>query len=116
MLYQGVVIRRKFTVLAVLLVTLILKSFTASAANVTLAWDASPDPSVTGYRVYYGGASGTYTNSLQVGNVTTTTVSNLLLGATYYFAATAYDSAGTESDFSNERPTCRSRRRISRPP
>jgi fibronectin type 3 domain-containing protein len=102
MLYQGVVVRRKFAVQAVLLVTVFLKSFTAFAANVTLAWDASPDPSVTGYRVYYGGASGVYTNSLQVGNVTTATVSNLVLGATYYFAATARDNAGTESDFSNE--------------
>ena len=41
-----------------------------AAGSVTLAWDASPDASATGYRVYYGGASGVYTNSATVGNVT----------------------------------------------
>ena len=30
------------------------------------------------------------------------TISNLIVGATYYFAATAYDSANLESDYSNE--------------
>jgi hypothetical protein len=29
-----------------------------AAGNVTLAWDASQDASVTGYRIYYGAASG----------------------------------------------------------
>jgi hypothetical protein len=102
MSYQGVVVRGKFAVQVVLLVILCLKSASALAANVTLAWDASPDPTVTGYRVFYGGASGSYTNSIQVGNVTTATISNLVLGATYYFAATARDAANIESDFSNE--------------
>lgn len=70
--------------------------------SVTLAWDASPDPSVTGYRVYFGVRSGTYTNSAAVGKVLTATLTNLTAGVTYYFAATAYDSSGTESTFSNE--------------
>jgi len=73
-----------------------------AAGSVVLAWDASPDASVTGYRVYYGRASGTYTNSAAVGNVTTTTISNLADGATYYFAAVAFDASGAESEFSNE--------------
>jgi hypothetical protein len=73
-----------------------------AVGNVTLAWDASTDPSVTGYRVYYGVAAATYTNSAAVGNVTSATFANLTDGVTYYFAATAYDAQGTESPFSNE--------------
>ncbi len=74
----------------------------APAADVTLAWDASPDTTVVGYRVYYGSVSGNYTNFIQVGNVTTATVTNLRAGNRYYFAATANDSDDLESPFSNE--------------
>ncbi len=70
--------------------------------SVTLAWDSSTDPNVTGYKIYYGVASRVYTNTVDVGTATTVTVSNLLEGATYYFAATAYNSVGLESDFSAE--------------
>jgi hypothetical protein len=73
-----------------------------AVGSVTLAWDASPDVSVTGYRIYYGPASGVYTNSATVGNVTTATMNGLADGATYFFAATAYNAGGDESLFSNE--------------
>lgn len=82
--------------------TVIQQISSFAVGSVTLAWDASPDATVTGYRVYYGGASGNYTNSAAVGNVTTATFANLVDGGTYYFAAVAYDSTGTESPFSNE--------------
>jgi hypothetical protein len=72
------------------------------SATVTLAWDPSADTDVVGYRVYYGPASAAYTNSVTLGNITTATISNLVEGSTYYFAATAYDAIGLESDFSNE--------------
>jgi hypothetical protein len=70
--------------------------------SVTLAWDRSPDSSVTGYRIYYGTASGSYSNNLAVGNVTKCTVPGLGNGVRYFFAATAYDANGVESRFSNE--------------
>ena len=69
--------------------------------SVTLAWDASTDPNVAGYNIYYGGASGTYTNKIDAEGDTTATVSGLTVGATYYFAATTY-SADAESLFSCE--------------
>jgi hypothetical protein len=74
----------------------------AAARDLTLSWNPSADPTVKGYHLYYGTSSGHYTNQITVGNVTTATVSNLAAGVTYYFSATAFDSAGTESDFSNE--------------
>lgn len=70
--------------------------------SVTLAWPASTDPSVVGYKIYYGTASGVYTNALNVGLATSATVSNLTAGTRYYFAATAYNASGVESPYSNE--------------
>jgi hypothetical protein len=70
--------------------------------SVTLAWDASPDPTVVGYDVYYGVASGTYTNMINVGDVTSATIGGLVIGVTYYFAATTYDASGSESGYSGE--------------
>jgi len=67
-----------------------------------LAWDPSPDPQVVGYRIYYGATSGNYTNSAPVGLVTSATLTGLAVGTKYYFAATAFDNTGGESDFSNE--------------
>jgi hypothetical protein len=73
-----------------------------AADSVTLAWDPSVSTNVAGYRVYYGVASGNYTNSVTVGSATNATVSGLAGATTYYFAATAYDVNGLESDFSSE--------------
>ena len=70
--------------------------------GVALAWGASPTPGITGYRVYYGAASGNYSNSVVVGNATTNMVPGLVSGVTYFFAVTAYNASGLEGTFSNE--------------
>jgi hypothetical protein len=72
------------------------------AAEVTLAWDPNPEPSVQGYRVYYGKASGFYTNVLDVGNRTDCVIPGLEAGTTYFLACTAYSATGDESNFSGE--------------
>jgi PKD repeat protein len=88
-------------VLAILLLLII--AVRAHAGQATLAWDASTDPKVTGYKLYYGTASRTYSPTpISVGMVTSYTVSNLTEGARYYFAVTAHDSRGAQSAFSNE--------------
>jgi hypothetical protein len=71
-------------------------------ANVTLAWSPSSDPIVAGFNIYYGGASGVYTNKTSVGMVTSLMIPNLVIGATYYFAETTYSAAGAESALSGE--------------
>lgn len=77
--------------------------------SVTLAWDPNPETDLAGYIIYYGSANRNYTNAVNVGNITTNTVSGLVDGVTYYFAVTAYNTNGLESNFSNEvsysRPT-----------
>jgi hypothetical protein len=74
---------------------------TLSAADVSLAWDASTSANISGYKVYVGTASGTYGTSFTIGNQTTYTVTGLTAGK-YYFAIKAFNTSGTESAYSNE--------------
>ncbi len=67
----------------------------------TLSWtpptqntDGSPLTDLTGYKIYYGTTSGTYTKTIPVGvNLTTYIVENLSNATTYYFVITAVNSA-----------------------
>lgn len=70
--------------------------------SITLAWDPSTGPNVSGYNVYYGTASGSYSKTISSGMATNATITDLTAGVTYYFAATAVDTAGLESAYSNE--------------
>ena len=74
----------------------------AQTSSVKLAWNPSAGPQLAGYRIYDGVSSHTYTNIVQVGNVTNATISGLTVGVTYFFSVTAYDTSGLESPFSNE--------------
>src|SRR5437773_99849 len=71
-----------------------------------LAWDAVTVPSLSGYRVYFGTAPGTYLQpvgqGISVGNVAGYTVTGLAGGTRYYFAVTDFDTLGNESSYSNE--------------
>jgi hypothetical protein len=70
--------------------------------QVTLGWSANPDPAVAGYFLYYGTASGVYTNKTDAGTNTWLSVSGLVAGSTYFFTATSYTAAGTESTYGPE--------------
>jgi Fibronectin type III domain len=75
-------------------------------ATATLVWSDSSGASIAGYRVYHGVASGTYLQSkgsgANVGRVATHVVSGLAAGQQYFFAVTAFDAQGNESDYSAE--------------
>jgi hypothetical protein len=73
----------------------------AWGAGVTFAWTPNTDI-VAGYKIHYGPASRTYNQLFDARNVTSGTVSNLVPGTRYFFALTAYNSQGLESDYSNE--------------
>src|ERR1035441_5835723 len=73
-----------------------------AAQSVVLAWMTSPSTNVVGYNIYYETACGDYNSEINVGNTNSATVTGLLDGTTYCFAATAVDSSGVESPFSNE--------------
>jgi hypothetical protein len=79
---------------------LLLSSF---ADTVVLEWMPSPSTNLCGYYLYTGTESHFYTHRTPVEpTATTTTVSNLVEGTTYYFALTSYDENNLESEFSNE--------------
>jgi hypothetical protein len=73
-----------------------------STFSVTLDWDASTSTDIAGYNVYYGAASGSYTQMVSVGKATQTTITGLTAVTTYFFAVTASDSVGLESSYSDE--------------
>lgn len=87
--------------ISLLLALCILPLTAAYAADVTLAWDPNTEPGIAGYKIYWGLSSGNYTGSQDIGNNTSVTITGLDEGKTYYFAATAYNGDGVESDFSS---------------
>lgn len=68
----------------------------------TLTWDAVTAENLSGYKIYFGTASGEYTQSVSVGNDTSYTLDGLSNQTTYYMAVTAFDTSGSESAYSNE--------------
>ncbi len=71
----------------------------AGNGNATLNWTAVSG--ATGYVIKDGTASGNYSNQLSVGNVTSSTVTGLTNGTTYYFVVTAINGSQTSLN-SNE--------------
>lgn len=103
------------TVIIILSFLLVLFSLSRGAfgdgttGEATLSWtmpttnvDDTPLTDLAGVKLYYGVASGTYTTVIDATLVTTYAVTNLTVGTTYYFVATAYDTSGNESSYSNE--------------
>ena len=77
------------------------------AGSITLKWNPNTNQDHASYKIYYGTTSrkktcppGGYSNSLNVGNVTTYTLDNLLNNKIYYFSLTAIDTSNNESCFS----------------
>jgi len=73
-------------------------------ANATVSWNANTEADLAGYRIYVGTKSGSYgvVGPFEVTNGTSFTVPNLPLGATYFFAVSAFDKSGNESAKSAE--------------
>lgn len=80
-----------------------------SLGSVSLSWtapteneDGSALTDLAGYRIYWGTASGEYTNSVSINNpgLTTYVVEDLAPGS-YEFVATSLNSSGMESVYSN---------------
>ncbi len=77
----------------------------AIADSVVLTWNPNTEEDLAGYKVYVGTTPAAYTDIIDVGHVTTYTISDLVPGETYYFALTAYDIYANESGYSPEMST-----------
>ncbi len=82
---------------------------TVANGRATLSWtaptentDGSALSNLSGYRIRYGTSAGSLTNTIVIDNASVTTyVVENLAPATWYFAVTAVNSSGTESNNSN---------------
>jgi hypothetical protein len=76
----------------------------AQSTEVTLGWDANTETDLAGYRLYSSAVSGTYSGTpiatIQAGTEEHTVT--LEPGGDVYFVATAFDTSGNESGYSNE--------------
>ena len=72
-----------------------------SADTVTATWDRNSESNIAGYILSYGTQSGTYSTSIDVGNVTTKQVV-LNPGQRYYFVVQAYNTSAQVSPRSAE--------------
>jgi hypothetical protein len=90
--------------------TVVIKRDSSATGSVTLAWEApttredgSALTNLAGYRIKYGRMSKTYDYEIDIDNpgILTYVVENLRPG-NWHFVASAYDSTGLESNFSNE--------------
>ena len=81
--------------------TFLLLASIGRADAVRLSWEASPSTNVVAYRIYCGTNSLVYSEIVNVSLVQTQLVALPHRGR-WFFAATAVDIDGVESDFSNE--------------
>jgi hypothetical protein len=82
-------------------VVLILGLLVGYADSVRVVWEPSPSDMIAGYRIYYGTNSGGYSFCTNVG-LRLEQVIELSRRGRWFFAATAVDTNGIESGYSNE--------------
>src|SRR6185295_7193144 len=72
------------------------------AGSLSISWAPIQDSRLAGYKIKYGTASGIYSQSVNVGNVTTYLLPNLTDGTTYYLVVVGYDTSQVEGQPSPE--------------
>ncbi|HID68973.1 MAG TPA: hypothetical protein EYP35_00590 [Desulfobacterales bacterium] len=85
----------------------LVMSGTLSAADATFSWLPNSEPDLAGYKIHYGPASRQYETVIDVGipdqvNGRVEYSAQDIPDEKTYFAATAYDTEGLESDYSDE--------------
>ena len=100
----------KYLALSLILVLSLIGSY-SYAWDAELSWVAptafadgtplNPATDIKGYKIYYGTLAGTYDHNIEVGNVTSHTITGITQRK-FFFVATAIDQDGDESVFSNQ--------------
>ena len=82
----------------------------AALGDVRFSWLPNSETNIAGYKIHYGtNDDGVYPHSVDMNSATTTlkegrlygSVDDLVVGTTYYFVCTAYNTSGQSSGFSN---------------
>ena len=82
----------------------------ATLGDLKFSWIPNTGTNIAGYKIHYGTSSdGVYPYSVDVNNITPNSedgriygsVNGLVVGVTYYFVCTAYNTSGKSSDFSS---------------
>lgn len=80
-----------------------IKQIASNDNDVTAAWSPNTENDLAGYKVYRGTSSRNYDFSVVVNAPDTSIIiTGLVDGVTYYFAVTAFDKVGNESEMSSE--------------
>ncbi|MCH8981657.1 Ig-like domain-containing protein, partial [candidate division KSB1 bacterium] len=95
-------LKKESAVCLLIITSLFFSTTLAFAETATVSWDANTESDLSGYKIYYGTSSGSYDDVVDVGNTTSFSINNLVVGTTYFFVVTAFDFSGNESGFSNE--------------
>jgi hypothetical protein len=100
-LIKNTIFIRYYLPVAIILIALLLQSISYGAS---LVWDQNSEVNLAGYRLYYGTSLSIYSVVITVGDVTEYELENLYLyeSMSYFFALTAINIYGNESDFSDE--------------
>ena len=73
------------------------------SSDVIVMWDhAGNTNTISGYHIFYGPASRTYTNSVMVGYITNAIITNIPNNVTIYYSGKTVAPDGEETDFGNE--------------
>ena len=75
------------------------------AAEVTVQWNPNSESDLNGYKLYYGDSprsQGPYSQTVNVSDKTAVSANLSLVPGVYYFALTAIDTDGNESELSDE--------------
>lgn len=83
-----------------ILIVLAVATAPAFAGTMKLAWD--PVPGASGYNVYYGTSPNNYSNVIDVGNATQTTLNGITDCQDYYVSAKAYNGPALSAEYADE--------------
>lgn len=108
--YQGIVITVSDGNASAALAAFSIEVSQTALGSVSLSWvapneneDGSALQDLAGFNIYYGKQSGEYDRQIQINNPSVSTfVVDQLTQNSYYFAATAFNTAGVESSLSAE--------------
>ncbi|HKQ37726.1 MAG TPA: hypothetical protein VJ063_06580, partial [Verrucomicrobiae bacterium] len=95
-------LRGWFQKVGVLLLLAGLTGGAQASTSVGFKWKANTEPALVGYKLYYGTAPGTYSSHVTLGKVTSYQMTNLVVGTSYYFALSAFDTNDLESALTPE--------------